>query len=100
MSFTEAIRAWLLQPVLEKLAAMEETMATKAELDAALDALQTQIDGLAADVAAAFKRLEDAVAAGGDFTAEMAALKAATDKLSALDVTAQGEGTTPPPVVP
>lgn len=72
-------------------------MATKDELDAALSALQTQIDTVAADVAAAFARLEAKIAAGGDFTAELAALKATTDKLSALDVTATSESPDTPP---
>lgn len=75
-------------------------MATKDELDAALGALQTQIDTVAADVAAAFKRLEDKIASGGDFSAELAALKASTEKLSALDVTAQGEAQIPPSPTP
>jgi prophage DNA circulation protein len=74
MSISEAVRAWLLQPVLDKLRHMEAIMAAdQAALDAAIKTLSDTATALFAAVTA-----EDTGLAAG-----IAALKAIVDKLVA-----------------
>lgn len=78
--------------------------ANKADLDAALTAVQAAVSTLVADQAAAFKRLEDLIAGGGtggDLQAEVDTLKTIGDALAAAAGAAEKEGVpTPPPPPP
>jgi ElaB/YqjD/DUF883 family membrane-anchored ribosome-binding protein len=98
MSISEAIRAWLLGPVLEKQKHTEELlMAISADVKAKLDELQATIDDLVTDVASAFQALKDQIAAGQDTAATIAALDVQISKLKALDLTAEAELPPTPP---
>ena len=85
--------------VLRKLQQLEETMsANKADLDAAIATVQSGLTGLVTEQAAAFKRLEDLIAAGGsgaDLQAEVDNLKAVSDAIATATGIAQKEGQPP-----
>lgn len=66
---------------------IKNTMATKEELNAALDAVSTEITKLGDDLAAQLATLEAQIAAGGDVSDSLAKANAIAAKLQAIDDT-------------
>lgn len=91
----------MLATVLQEIAALHEavhraihlikevrhTMATKADVDAAVKAITDEVSKLGADVAAFVQSLKDQIAAGQDLTDTLAGLQGVADKLQAIDET-------------
>lgn len=75
-------------------------MATKEELDAALQELATDIGDLITEQRSAFDRLEALILAGGtpaDLQVEFDKIKALDVQIDAAIAVAKGEGVPPPP---
>lgn len=62
-------------------------MATKADVDAAVAAITTEVTKLGSDIAAHVQSLRDQIAAGQDLTDTLAALDGVAARLQAIDET-------------
>jgi hypothetical protein len=97
MSISEAVRGWLLQPLLEQLKITEgKTMAQIDDLNAAVASLQTTVNTLGTDLTASIAdlqaKLAAAIAAGTppDLSGPIANITAIATQLTSLDSTSKG----------
>lgn len=88
MSLSETLRAWMLAPVLDDIKRMEKQMSDLSDLT---QQLKDSVTKLGADLLAAFKRLEDKVAAGGVKPEDLDALREVVSAIAALDTASNSE---------
>lgn len=62
-------------------------MATKEELNAALDSITTEVNKIGSDLAAELTRLNDLIAAGSDVSDSLAKAQAIAAQLQGIDAT-------------
>jgi hypothetical protein len=100
MSLSDSLREWFMEPLLIQLRKLEDTMATKQDLDTAEANLSAQITQLAADLNQAVTDLIAAINSGtSDLTPEVAALTAISGQVQAMDAKASSSDPANAPVI-
>lgn len=95
MSISEAVRDWLIQPILDHIDQKEKK--TMAKLDDLTQKLSDAVTKLGTDIQTEFDILKAQIAAGGVTQVQLDAIQAQIDKLTGLDTSVLAEATPPAP---